>query len=79
MGEGDERVAVIAVDDADVVLADPSVSGRHARLAVTAEGARVEDLGSKNGTRVGGERVEARLLAHGDELRLGNAVLRTAV
>ncbi|MBV8371971.1 MAG: FHA domain-containing protein, partial [Candidatus Eremiobacteraeota bacterium] len=32
----------------------------------------VRDLGSTNGTFVNGERVEARTLRDGDELRFGN-------
>jgi hypothetical protein len=38
-----------------LVLDDPRVSNRHARLCWTGAGWRVEDLGSKNGTRVNGE------------------------
>jgi pSer/pThr/pTyr-binding forkhead associated (FHA) protein len=37
--------------------------------------ATLEDLGSKNGTFVGGERLSSpRVLAEGDEIRLGLAV-----
>jgi DNA-binding winged helix-turn-helix (wHTH) protein len=48
------------------------VSRRHARITVTADGASIEDLGSKNGTFVNGERVsDSRALSDGDEIRLG--------
>jgi DNA-binding winged helix-turn-helix (wHTH) protein len=48
------------------------VSRLHARITVRGGEVRVEDLGSKNGTFVGGEPVSgARVLADGDELRIG--------
>ncbi|MCA9624763.1 MAG: FHA domain-containing protein, partial [Myxococcales bacterium] len=51
---------------------DPDVSRRHARLCRTGPIWRVEDLGSRNGTFVNGERVEGtRALRLGDRLRLG--------
>ena len=54
----------------------PGVSRRHALILVEAERAVLEDLGSKNGTFVGGRRVEGPVaLADGDEIALGSAVL----
>lgn len=54
-----------------------SVSRRHSRISVSAEGARLEDLKSKNGTFLNGVRVDAaRPLADGDEIRVGAARLR---
>ena len=58
--------------DNALVVADGSVSGRHAELTVTGGEVRLRDLGSTNGTRVGSERVEARVLAHGDDVVFGN-------
>ncbi len=49
----------------------PGVSGRHVRIAPQGDGLEVEDLDSKNGTLVAGERVEHATLAHGDSLQLG--------
>lgn len=58
-----------------VLLGDPEVSGRHARLAVHPDGTLVvEDLGSTNGTEVNGRRIvpgTPRPLAVGDEVVLG--------
>lgn len=54
----------------------PKVSRRHARIVVDGSRATLEDLGSKNGTYVGGHRLEGRvLLAAGDVIRVGAAVL----
>jgi DNA-binding winged helix-turn-helix (wHTH) protein len=58
--------------EADVFLDHTSVSRRHARIRIADEKAVVEDLGSKNGTFLRGERIAAPAsLADGDSLRLG--------
>lgn len=62
--------------DAEVWIDALGVSRHHARITLAEAEARVEDLGSKNGTYVGGERVTApRRLADGDQIRLGSVVL----
>ncbi|MGZ5970667.1 MAG: sigma 54-interacting transcriptional regulator [Polyangiales bacterium] len=48
-----------------VAIADPAVSARHARIEIREGRARIVDLGSRNGTWVGGARVEAAALAVG--------------
>ena len=54
----------------------PGVSRRHARIVVTDGNATLEDLGSKNGTFLKGQRLEApALLEDGDTFRLGSQVL----
>ena len=61
---------------ARVWLDSPSVSRRHARILVDGHRAILEDLGSKNGTRVGNTRVTAPSpLADGDELTFGSVVV----
>lgn len=51
-----------------------NVSGRHARIELTSEGAYLIDLGSTNGTFLNDRRVEGRLrLTPGDHFRLGQA------
>jgi DNA-binding winged helix-turn-helix (wHTH) protein len=53
-----------------------SVSRRHARVLVTDEVALIEDLGSRNGTLVNGERVSSPTpLANGDRIKIGAASL----
>jgi pSer/pThr/pTyr-binding forkhead associated (FHA) protein len=44
---------------AGVRLDDPMVSRRHARILVSATGAHIEDLGSKNGTFIDGQPIAA--------------------
>jgi len=63
--------------DNAVVLADPRVSRRHARIVFVGGRFFVVDLGSSAGTRVNGETVhDQRALAHGDTLHLGGRALR---
>lgn len=59
-----------------IALPDASVSSTHARISRTAEGFFIEDLQSRNGTFVNGEKVETRrLLADGDLIRLGKVIM----
>lgn len=57
-------------------LTDRQVSRRHAAIDVTADGLRLTDLGSTNGTRANGMLVFDAILSHGDTLRLGDDLLR---
>ena len=59
--------------ECDVCLNDASVSRVHARIAVDGSAATVEDLDSKNGTTLRGDRLSARTVLHdGDELVFGS-------
>jgi pSer/pThr/pTyr-binding forkhead associated (FHA) protein len=60
----------------EVVLADVAASREHARIHVRGAGAAIEDLGSRNGTYVNGQRITAARLHPGDEIRIGDTVLR---
>lgn len=62
---------------ATIRIADPQISRAHVRVTVDAEGVTVEDLRSKNGTRVNGVPLERRRspLGPGDELALGGTTL----
>ena len=64
----------------DILLPDASVSRFHAQLHHEGGTAQVEDLASKNGTRVNGLRIEARTqLAHGTEIVFGQVRALIAV
>lgn len=66
------QVRIGANPDNDVALDDdPAVSRQHARIEVSAEGYRLVDAGSKNGTRVGDMRVQDVFLANGTRFRVG--------
>lgn len=62
--------------DAGIWIDAPGVSRHHARILLEGSGAAVEDLGSKNGTYVRGQRITApSALADGDQIRLGSVVI----
>ncbi|MBI4557993.1 MAG: FHA domain-containing protein [Candidatus Hydrogenedentes bacterium] len=58
--------------EADVVLDDPAISRRHARLCFESGELLVEDLGSTNGVMLNGGRVKRSHLKHGDRLVVGD-------
>jgi pSer/pThr/pTyr-binding forkhead associated (FHA) protein len=62
---------------ADAVLAEPTISRAHAAVGFTPdEGFFVQDLGSTNGTLVGGARRTRCRLANGDEIQIGKLHLQ---
>lgn len=59
-------------DDNGVILGGDSVSRRHARLLCDEQGVSIEDLGSRNGTRLNGQLLGARArLSLGDVVEIG--------
>ena len=62
--------------DATIPINSPGVSRAHARIVVSGERALIEDLDSKNGTYVAGERISAPVaLSDGQQIRLGAVVV----
>ena len=55
-----------------ISIQDASISGQHAELLVEGGEVRVRDLGSTNGTKVGGIRITEQRLAHGDRITFGS-------
>ena len=71
-----ERATIGSSEAADIVVADSSVSRVHALLERLAGSWFVQDLGSRNGTFVNGERVQVRRVVRpSDEVRLGRTRL----
>ncbi len=68
---------VLGRDEEAVAWIDsPLSSRRHARIVVADGRATLEDLGSKNGTRLNGKRLSSpTVLADRDEVRIGDVVL----
>ena len=62
--------------DSNLVLADPNVSRNHAEIRPQGDRYVVADLGSTNGTRVNGVRVNTQVLNDGDEITFGNTRMR---
>ena len=66
---GRDPAAAIEVDDV-------SVSRYHARIVIDGSAARIEDLGSKNGTFVRESRVSGTVpVRDGDSIRLGSVAM----
>jgi DNA-binding winged helix-turn-helix (wHTH) protein len=64
------------VEDGVAWIASPTVSRRHARISVDGGQAVLEDLGSKNGTFLHGERIAGpTALTDGDTFRLGRVTI----
>jgi serine phosphatase RsbU (regulator of sigma subunit) len=57
--------------DKDLVIADPRVSRDHAQIMQEGPDFFLEDLGSKHGTYINGERIQRRKLERGDRLEFG--------
>ena len=70
LGDGSLRIGRAAEND--IVLDDSSVSTFHAEIHREGENHVLKDLGSTNGVRLNGERVQEAKLADGDLLRFGN-------
>jgi hypothetical protein len=60
----------------DIVISDPNVSRRHARLSRADNGFVVEDLGSTNGTLLDGAPIDRERIESGDELTFGQSTAR---
>ena len=83
---GDDRGSLLVVQglpavigrspDADLVVADDTVSRHHARLAGDRESLTVTDLGSSNGTTLNGNPMVGEVTLHeGDLVGFGSATL----
>ena len=61
---------------ADIYLDATNVSRRHAVIRIVDGAATLEDLGSKNGTFIGGKRVDGMMaLSDGDRIQIGSIVM----
>ena len=60
----------------DIVIHDPNVSRRHARISRADSGFVVEDLGSTNGTMLDGAPIDRERIEGGDELTFGQSTAR---
>jgi DNA-binding winged helix-turn-helix (wHTH) protein len=66
---GRDRDCVVRIDSA-------TLSRHHARIIVTSRETTVEDLGSKNGTQVNGQRVTQRVaLKDSDQIQVGSVTM----
>ena len=67
IGRGSDVMVKVVAND---------VSRKHARIALMEDGSFVvEDLGSRNGTRVNGVPVTTRILQYGDKIQIGASIV----
>jgi hypothetical protein len=70
-------VTIGRASDCDIRLSDETVSAHHATLVRKRDGTfELSDMGSRNGVRVNGERVERKRVSNGDKIELGAAQFR---
>ena len=73
---GDTRFVVGRSESCELCIDDPLASRSHAALTVQDGRVFIEDLGSRNGVRVNGERITSvREVVHGDQIRIGSQEL----
>ncbi len=66
-----DRVTAGRHPDSEIFLDDVTVSRRHAEFRRSADGFRVVDVGSLNGTYVNRDRIDDVVLQGGDEVQIG--------
>ncbi|MBN2358500.1 MAG: sigma 54-dependent Fis family transcriptional regulator [Deltaproteobacteria bacterium] len=72
---GEQPIVIGSSRDCDLALRDPAVSHRQFELRATPDGYLLRDLGSTNGTFVGGLRVREVWLASGAKIGVGRSQL----
>lgn len=79
VGHATGRRYIVAADlelgrgpESPVEILDDGVSRRHARISRGEHGYTIEDLGSRNGTFVNGQRVDSHPLRFGDKIAVGS-------
>jgi DNA-binding NtrC family response regulator len=70
-----DRIVVGSSTRADLVLDDPTVSAEHCVLSSSDAGVLVRDAGSRNGTFVGGARVQEAVCRGGAAVSVGRSTL----
>ena len=73
---GEQSLVIGRNADCGIVVADARASRQHAEIRAQGNGFVVHDLDSMNGTLVNGTAIREHPLTDGDEVRLGNTVLR---
>ncbi|HVM40552.1 MAG TPA: DUF3662 and FHA domain-containing protein [Acidimicrobiia bacterium] len=73
---GARTVTIGRLESSDITVDDPKVSRKHAEIRPDADTFRVVDLGSTNGTEVNGRLVTEHVLEDGDQIRVGDTLLR---
>jgi hypothetical protein len=74
---GTDPIVIGRLPDCAISVADPNVSRRHTEIRPVSTGYRIIDLGSTNGTKVNGVRIDGdQMLNDGDIVSVGTTHLR---
>ena len=72
---GDDVIAIGRSKENNIVLKNIKASRRHARIERIGATYQITDLGSGNGTKVNGKKIDFQALNKGDEIAIGDARL----
>jgi pSer/pThr/pTyr-binding forkhead associated (FHA) protein len=72
----DLDIVIGRVSDVDLLLLDERVSRKHAKVSTHGGKMMIEDLASKNGTFVNGQRIRTAELKEGDEILIGMSKIK---
>lgn len=75
----EKKLVTIGRSGCDVILDDPELSRRHARIRIRGAEATLEDMGSTNGTFVGKERIATATIQNRSKFRVGGVELAFVV
>jgi adenylate cyclase len=67
-----EKMTIGRRESCDICLRFPNISGLHAEMTLLDGCWFIRDLGSTNGVKINGTRVQERMLRPGDELSIAN-------
>ena len=70
---GDDVIAIGRSKDNNIILKNIKASRRHARIERIGATYQITDLGSGNGTKVNGKKIDFQALNKGDEIAIGDA------
>ncbi|MCW8133202.1 MAG: FHA domain-containing protein [Planctomycetota bacterium] len=74
-----DRVIIGRVPENDITLDNPTVSRKHMAIVKMGDAYQLQDLGSSSGTYVNGKKIASYFLNDGDEISVGQMVLRFAL
>lgn len=69
-------ISIGAAESCDLYIDDETVSRKHAEIVKTKDGYLIRDLGSTNGTFVGGLKVKEAFLSAGSLVKIGNTKIK---
>lgn len=79
IGPGQSLVVGRTYQSDIVIRQDKKISSRHFEITCSTTTASLRDLGSSNGTRLNGEKIDEAGLTHGDQISAGDTTFRVSI